>query len=344
MSLDDFDTLLKKYLSGNCTAREEKIVLEWYEKLIEESALELSSEQKQIIEQKIWSAVAANIGGGSVKAPKSKVVSMQPRKFYRLAIAACFILLAGIGVYWFVAGNQQMQTFARFDVPEGYLHLSNEEKSVQIVRLSDGSEVTLQPNSSLYYPKTFREGSRDVYLTGNALFNVYHQTEQHFIVHTEAGLLTEDLGTSFTIEQNRQLNKIEVSVLTGKVRVYEERNKSEREKAVVLRPNQKVSFNATSRQFVTAIVDDPKPLAGEVAVQHNTFVFEETPLYQIINKLQQTYGISIVTENKKLENCHFTGDLSRKKLFEKLDIISQSIQCSYEVKDTAIILKGKGCN
>jgi ferric-dicitrate binding protein FerR (iron transport regulator) len=346
MSQHDFDKLLKKYLSGKCSAQEERVVLEWYEKLIEESSLELSNEQKNVIAQKIWSAVSQNTQDSSVDSPKGKVVSFQSRKFYRVAIAACFILLVGLGIYWFTSKDSHRETFAHFTVPSGYIHITNKENSAQVVRLDDGSEVTLRPKGSLYYPKDFQERTRDVYLTGNAFFSVAHNPNQHFIVHTEEGLLTEVLGTSFSIMQNQELRKVEVAVVTGRVLVYEEKSKTERKtqtNAVVLTPNQKAVYHPANQQLTASLVEKPKPLLNN-DLHAGSFVFNETPISQVVNRLEETYGITITAENKKIDNCHFTGDISKQGLYEQLDIICQSIRGTFEVKGTEIIMKGEGCN
>jgi ferric-dicitrate binding protein FerR (iron transport regulator) len=345
MSQHDFDKLLNKYLSGQCSAQEEKIILEWYEKLIEDSSLQLSNEQKNAIEQKIWSAVSSNVNGSSVEAPKGRVVSIASRKFYRIAIAACFISLVGIGIYWFTKRDFRNKSLAHYTVPAGYLQITNKDNSTRVVYLSDGSEVTLQPKSTLYYSKDFQESTRDVYLSGNAFFSVAHNPDQHFIVHTEEGLLTEVLGTSFSITKNLQLHKVEVAVVTGKVLVYEQKGKEDRksqENGVVLTPNQKAVYQTVDQQLTASLVEDPTPLSNN-DVRTNSFVFNETPVGQVIDRLEQTYGITITTENKQLDNCHFTGDISKQGLYEQLDIICQSIQSTYEVKGIEILLKGQGC-
>jgi transmembrane sensor len=345
MSQHDFDKLLNKYLSGQCSSHEEKVILEWYEKLIEDSSLELSNEQRNAIEQKIWSAVSSNIQGSSLEAPKGKVVSVPFRRIYRIAIAACFILLVGLGVYWFTSRDSDNDSMVRFTVPAGYVHTANKENSTRVIRLSDGSEVILQPNASLFYPKDFREPTRDVYLSGNAFFSVAHNPDQHFIVHTEEGLLTEVIGTSFLITENQQLHKVEVAVVTGKVLVYEHKEKEEsknQKNSVVLTPNQKAVYQIVDQRLTATLVEEPKPLSnGDVLT--GSFVFNETPVEQVVNRLEQTYGINITTENKQLDNCHFTGDISRQGLYEQLDIICQSIQGTYEVKGTEIFMKGAGC-
>jgi len=200
MSQNDFDILLKKYLEGNCTPAEESIVLKWYQNLISESRLELTKEEKQAIENKIWAKVHSGLNHNSKKTSKAPVFRFPSKIIYRIAIAACFVLLVGMGWYWF-AGSHSLEPkiyeeMADSKIPSNFLRVSNEEEIEKKVLLSDGSSITLQPWSSLYYPASFTGNKREVYLTGNAFFKVFHNPAKHFIVHA-GGLLTEVLGTSF---------------------------------------------------------------------------------------------------------------------------------------------------
>lgn len=354
MSQNDFDTLLKKYLEGNCTPAEKSIVLKWYQNLISESSLELTNEEKQAIESKIWAKVHSGINKYPGKTSKATVLKFNSKIIYHVAVAACFILLVGTGWYWLAKSpslKSKMPEQAGINkAPNNYTWVSNEDGYEKNVLLSDGSVITLQPKGTLYYPLTFTGNTREVYLTGNAFFKIFHNPAKHFIVHT-GGLLTEVLGTSFSITHDAKTDKIEVAVVTGKVSVYEQ-SKMDNVTAdlppssIVLTPNQKVIYNSLNNQFVTSLVEDPKPLESARPIMDTTgrFVFEEAPLSKVLNELTKVYGIDISTETKSLDNCHFTGDITKQDLYKKLDIICQSTHSFYEVKGTEIIIKGKGCN
>ena len=353
MSQYDFDILLKKYLEGNCSLQEERIVMKWYQNLINESRLELTNEEKQTIENKIWAKINSGINNYPDKTGKVPVLKFNAKIIYRIAVAACFALLVGTGWYWLAKSplsKSKITAKAIKKIPNNYTSVSNEDGYEKNVLLSDGSIITLQPKSTLYYPLTFTGNTREVYLTGNAFFKIFHNPAKHFIVHT-GGLLTEVLGTSFSITHDTKTDKIEVAVVTGKVSVYEQSKMDNvtadlQPNSVILTPNQKVIYNSLNNQFITSLVEDPKPLESAKPIIDTTgrFVFEEAPLSKVLNELTKVYGIDINTETKSLDNCHFTGDITRQDLYKKLDIICQSTRSSYEVKGTEIIIKGKGCN
>jgi len=349
MSQYEFDEILQKYLEGKCSPAEEEIVLEWYKTFIGESGISLSAAEKRSLEKRIWSKIALDEPG--LKGQRPGIVRMIGRSWFRAAAAACLLLLLG-GGYWYFnrSAKSGVQAFNKISIPEGYKVISNQDSIVQSVQLTDGSEVELQPNSTLYYPEKFTGKTRNVYLAGNAFFRIAHDTSKHFMVHTDEGLLAEVLGTSFYVLHDKSNDKVEVIVVTGKVSVYEEKIKDAAklmalEGKIILTPNQKVTYQSLNSKFVTSLVEEPKPLEQATDAQPlQSFVFEETPLSEALTALEKAYGITIETENEQLRNCHVTGDLRKQKLYDKLDVLCKSTQSSYEIRGTVIYIRGKGCN
>ncbi|HVG13848.1 MAG TPA: FecR domain-containing protein, partial [Chitinophagaceae bacterium] len=172
---------------------------------------------------------------------------------------------------------------------------------------------------------------------------------KHFIVHS-GGLVTEVLGTSFEIVKDAQTNKVQVSVVTGKVAVYDTLLAVKTSpgnkllKGIVITPNQKIIYNPSNNKYITSLVDEPQPLAENLDSLQAKFVFDETYLSEVVQPIEELYGINIEFEKQSLGNCHFTGDISNFDLYKKLDIICQSIRTSYEVRGTTILIKEGNCN
>lgn len=349
MSQSNFDRLLQKYLSGECTEEEEKIVLEWYEALIKNSDLHLSEAEKSRIEAKLWNAIKTNVQ--EEEQPPMKVIPLTTRTWFRIAMAACLIPAIGAGIllYRYKATTNRQTALAQ--TKAGYDSLVNETAVEKKLVLADSSVITLQPGAVVYYPPAFTNAAREVYLQGSAFFKVYHNPFKHFKVHLGSGLTTEVLGTSFNIIQNKSADNIEVAVVTGKVRVYRQQPQqgntaTDSTGDIILTRNKKVTWNATSSRFITGIVDDPQPLQKTKAQNgsHNgaaveQLIFEETPLHAVLQSLSNVYSINITCENEQLAMRHFTGDLSHYNLFTQLNIICKSAQTTYEVNGTDIIIK-----
>jgi len=74
------------------------------------------------------------------------------------------------------------------------------------------------------------------------------------------------------------------------------------------------------------------------------FVFDETPIAKVLEHLEAAYHIEMVMENETLAKCLFTGDIKGQNLYDQLEIICESVQATYEIRGTRILIKGSGCD
>ncbi len=344
MNQSSIDILLQKYLSGECTEEEEKIVLEWYEKLISKSELHLPETEKSQIESRLWQAIQKNVQDEVVSARgKGSVIPLKTRTWLRIAAAACILALTVAGIVLFRNRPAGPHPTAVIDKKASYTRMINETAAEKKLVLSDGTMIILQPGASVDYPPVFTGDSREVYLAGSAFFQVHHDPKKRFRVLSGA-LTTEVLGTTFNIVQHKTSSRIEVAVVTGKVWVFSQEGKES--DSIILTPNKKAIFNTATRQFTTGLVANPQPLlktgvTGPVDDENASrqFIFEDEPLQVVLQELSKAYGISITTDDEKLGQYHFTGNISKYDLYKQLDIICQSTQSVFEIKDTQIILK-----
>jgi hypothetical protein len=266
-------------------------------------------------------------------------------------IAAASVILVAISAIWFLMLKPKniQEQFAAIIPPTTIAQKNLSEQPRHLV-LSDGSTVTLKPNSVLHYPDKFSDSSREVYLEGEAFFEVAKNPQKPFLVYYN-NIVTKVLGTSFTINTNNKSGNIEVAVKTGRVQVYEN-VKVVKEKSlassVIVTPNQKAIYLVGKRILETSIVDIPEPvyLTKSTAVEEKapSFIYEQVRLDTILKELQKVYGIEIIVENANLNNCLFTGDVSARDLFAKLRVICLATGSTFEVNTTKILIKGVGCS
>lgn len=351
MSQSNFDRLLQKYLAGECTPAEEKLVLEWYETLISNSDLHLSEADRSLIEKRLWKTIQSNVQPQLGTAQSTPVVPLTARTWLRVIAAAAVLMVIATTIVLYRQQPRNTTQPAVVQMQPGFDSLINETKTTKQLRLADSTLITLQPGAVVYYPPVFTSTAREIYLHGSAFFNVHHDPQKHFKVHLNGGLATEVLGTSFHITQNITNRNIEVAVVTGKVLVYRQHDEDKNTApdtsgSVVLTRNKKVTFNAVSNQLITGIVEDPQPLPktkkqpGPGNIQPSEqFVFEETPLQDVLQTLSDAYGIMIVPENEQLGRLHITGNLSTYSLFTQLEYICKTTQTRYEINGSQIIVK-----
>jgi ferric-dicitrate binding protein FerR (iron transport regulator) len=343
-----FRQLLKRYLDDSCSQEEKRIVDQWYE-LLDNGNHSLSGEEISEIENKLWNKIQSRtIEQSDTIEPLGK----KKNNWWKYAMAASFIGIAlVVGAFGFFTKKRESSNNSLIiaKVNQGFLEETNNSDTIRNVTLEDGSAVTIYPGSKLAFPKHFAIDRREVYLDGDAFFSVSKNPNRPFFVYNNQ-IVTQVLGTSFGIHKKN--DQVEVDVKTGRVAVYENKDQislSEvqlKSNGVIITPNQKVTYYQQERHFVTSIVDQPIPVPKEpdtkIAQVH--FNYSETPLYKVLNDLENTYELEIVLENDKIKNCLFTGDLSGQTLFNKLEGICLVFNVSYEIKGTKILLKGgKDC-
>lgn len=227
---------------------------------------------------------------------------------------------------------------------DGLLEQINNSNKPQIVTLSDGSSVLLQPKSKLSYPKVFTGNERNVYLSGEAFFEISKNPKKPFFVHANE-IVTKVVGTSFRIKAYQNQSDVEVLVRTGKVEVNSEKAN---QKEIVLLPNQALRFVRKNQTFdkITDITLDKSISSSVKSIEQLSFEFTDIPVAQIFKTIEQAYSVEIDFPKQQLERCHLTTSLSDQPLPEKLKIICKSISDSstYTMNGNQITILSKGCN
>ncbi len=341
-----FKQLLKSYLDDSCTDEERKIIDQWYELLGNENT-DLSAKEMDEVESRLWSKLQTASREKSIVLPERKRFRMT----WKYAAAACLtgLVLFSALILWFSNNRQTLTAGTLVDTKmmEGFMEQTNTGSSPRTIQLEDGSMVTIYTGSKLAYPKHFAAGKREVYLQGEAFFNISKNASRPFFVYSN-NVVTQVLGTSFDVRNKN--GEVEVAVKTGRVAVYENKDRvtldevQQKSNGVIITPNQKVTYYLQGRHFVTSIVDQPVPvIKGEKNAGAN-FNYNETPLHKVLHDLEETYELEIVLENDKIRNCLFTGDLTGQTLFNKLEGICLVFNATYEIKGTKILLKAaKDC-
>ena len=354
MNKKKFQSILKRYVQGTASDAEKALIDQWYELLDEETTQVNLHEDLQLVEKRLWEKIKPQAFTKehfpnnvlSVKSNRKGEVLYLWSK--RLAFAAVSIGILFLIVFQLQSIQSDKSTVLH-PVTSGLEIKENKTSKPIVFQLEDGSKITLQPKARLSYPLHFSEEKREVYLEGEAFFDIHKNPKQPFFVYSN-NIVTHVLGTSFNVKPIPGKNEIEVSVRTGRVEVFENtsliaENKTKKSNGVVLTPNQKVVYNSSSRQFEPSIVDVPVPLMQNISKAGSSvsFSFEETPLAEVLQSLEKVYGIEIIVDKESLYNCPFTGDITDQDLYSKLDIINKVLNTTYEIKGVKILIKGDGC-
>ncbi|RRB07236.1 FecR family protein [Larkinella rosea] len=223
----------------------------------------------------------------------------------------------------------------------------NNSSAPKHVLLPDGSSVVLRKNSQLHYAKVFTGDKREVYLSGEAFFEVSKNPQKPFFVIAN-GLITKVLGTSFSVKAYGSEGRVIVVVKTGKVSVFAQNDRqaetlrSNRELAgMVLMPNQQATFERNETRLVKTQVGTPVLL--DMPIENQQFDYNATPVSKVFANLEKAYGVDIVFDEDIMARCSITATLGDEPLLKKMQWICTILEATYEVRGQQIFITGKAC-
>ncbi len=268
---------------------------------------------------------------------------------WRVAAAMFVVLGIGWGI-WRATRVERTTSEVAFVGQKslGVREITNTETSHKRVDLPDGSQIMLAPASKIRYSTEMtNELSRNVFLTGEAVFTVTKNPQKPFMVYANE-LVVQVVGTSFTVKAYEKMAQVTVVVHSGKVAVFSLNSLKASQKSqqhiankLLLTPNQQAVFDKASERLTAGLVKNPTLLQNPENSQY--FVFRNAPVAEIFKKLEESYGVTISYDDEALKSCNLTVPLSDEPLFKKLDIVCQTIGATYEVWGTRIVISGKGC-
>ena len=208
-----------------------------------------------------------------------------------------------------------------------------------VLFLADGSKVWLNAESTLNYEKDFTKGnSRELYLVGEAFFEVAHDPAKPFFVHT-SDLTIRVQGTSFNVKSYADDEVIETTLVSGKVRIYKEGEHSSNA-SLILKPNQKAIFLKENKTI------NVEEISGERAAawREDRLVFDETAFLEVITQLERWYDVKIHVDEPNDLDCTLTAHIEKESLVQVLSLLAASQKISYTIVGNEVYIKGSLCH
>src|SRR5688572_428107 len=336
MEQNDFRNILRKYLQGQASPEEEKLIDTWY------ASMGKNTDENVLVED----SASKDFGWGQINAhmknSRRKDGRRQLLPWYSVGVAASAILM----IVAFLSFHQHSDTFLPTKINEpsvSWETFVNTTDLTQVIALPDSSTVSIEPESKLKFSSRFNKVKREVYLEGEAFFQVTHNANIPFFVHANE-VTTKVLGTSFIVKAIKDEQKITVVVKSGKVSVFTNPEKEEKSLAVrevILTPNQQIVYDKTEKEISKILVNKPEAIIPEEEIRRMRF--EEAPVSEIFKALEKVYGVEIDFDEDLFSNCRLTTVISKDDLYGRLDIICNVIGTSYTREADRITISGSGC-
>lgn len=196
--------------------------------------------------------------------------------------------------------------------------------------LADGTRVHLNAASQLKYPVSFSGEKREVYLQGEAWFEVAEDVSRPFYVHAE-GVQIRVYGTRFNVNTYK-FNTIETVLVEGSIGIQAEGEGQE----IRMQPGQLAEMNRESKNIQLKEVD----VRQYTAWKEGIFYFNDDTLEDILNELARWYDREVFFHSNRVKELHFTGHLARYEDIRKiLNTVTESTGVEFQVTDKTIIVK-----
>ncbi len=263
---------------------------------------------------------------------KESFLKVKSKSFWYRSAAAIFIIGLSAMFYLSRSGISESQQVKVISEKSKVM----EKPARRFINLPDGSSVILNENSQIEIAENFNSDTkREVYLMGEAYFDINHDSERPFIVHT-GKLKTTVLGTAFNIKSSAGAKTVTVTVTRGKVKVGDENQTFN-----VITPNEQVVFNEEHNN----VVKTPVKAESYIKWTNEDIYFDDVSIKDVAKQLQERFGVSIVFSNEQIKTCKFSATfLKSQSLPQILNIIAEFNQIKYQFRDNkVVVLDGSGC-
>lgn len=323
MTKEQLEDLIDRYLAGNATANEIKIMEKYYAHLSDPDTKEQPWKKKDKLRTKnrVYRGIHDHIQ--RKKSKKLQVVLS--------GVAAALVIL--ISGYLYL--NPSPEGLNNVPSPLTDITIASETDQRSLL-LEDGTYVLLSPGAKLTYPSTFNGKVRSVELSGEAWFDVQRDTIHPFQVQT-GEIITTVLGTSFSVNASSMKKEVEIKVTSGTVKV----NNKEKELAI-LQKNDELIYQSEKllvKRNVKRMEEEKDELPKPGAFKLANVNMEEAALF-----LEKRWDKKIVFDNKAIKGCPLYASFNAKDPMEEiLMILCRVSNAQYKITNNKITIYGKGC-
>ena len=326
------DQNIQKYLEGKTTDIESEQILNWLKDPVNEN------ESRRILGE-IWFKNDISLKGvkpdfnqllnqihhqinnqQSLSQINKRKSSNRIADFYSLFSKVAAILIVPLilfSLYFYFNPKQNINQSESISMREIYTKPGTRTK----IDLPDGTVVWLNDGTTLRYPEKFVGKSREVYLDGEAYFEVKSDPLNPFIVNNPI-MNTEVTGTHFNINAYVEDQFFEETLLEGKVSL------TKNNQTTIMIPGEQVQYDVQKDLIITKDVNPENAFAWI----NGKLIFKDEKLETAIKKLGRWYNVKIILTDQSLNSYLLTGTIQDEKLNQTLNLISLALPVQYKFK------------
>jgi ferric-dicitrate binding protein FerR (iron transport regulator) len=305
--------LLDKFFNNRCTAEEHRQVLEWlntdegrrYLLNAVQRDLEKGDAQQELAQTSRSEALFQRI---LTTAQQQEIPLRRRRRWQGYALLKAAAVITGVVALSLAAWKMYLQNrLVTYKTAYG---------EVRTLTLPDQSVVTLNGNSTLQYRRYWNTAKdREIWVQGEAFFDVKPAARKRFLVHTSHHINVEVLGTTFNVLDRE--GRTQVVLNSGKVRL----SSSSRAipAPIIMQPGELIEVKANTLSYHKKHIN----AAAYASWKNHRLEFNNTELVQVAQVLHETYGITVIIKDSTLLHQQFSGTVPSENANMLLDGLSQ---------------------
>lgn len=304
-----------KYLSGKTSALQKQMVDEWVRDPLNEEQfynwlVEFEYQNPQYITNVPQAIENFRSEADQYDANPNEYADASEKPVFATKVLWKWLIAASI-IMGVLLGGVKYQENIR------YINFESAYGQTRTIWLEDSSKVVLNANSSLKVPRFgFGKSTRDVFLKGEASFSVTHlANNQRFVVKTSKEMEVVVLGTEFTVYARQQ----KARVVLKKGRVQLNYQSGSEHKKLTMKPGELITLDQNNQLKQETIAQPEKYTAW----QNHRFEFDDTPLYEFAELMQENYGMKVIIKDEVLAGRTLVGSYRAENPDELLDIVSK---------------------
>lgn len=331
----DIKSITEKYIKGKCSPEEleEAMILfadpyhnlelrptlyEYWKNDETSGAPEIPAEELSVILDKVHHRINLE----QDKRPQKRIVKFV---FTISKIAAILIigLLMGLSLQYL---KKTEPVYFTSIAPKG---------SVSQMVLPDNTIVYLNAGSQLKYTVEGLKGKREVFLDGEAWFDVTKNEEKPFVVHTPFYDI-KVTGTQFNVKAYSADEEISTTLEEGSVQVTSSENFKLSE-PTALQPGEQLVYNTQNKTINVKKVETRMFTAWK----DNKLIFINMNLKELFVLLERKYGVDIEVTNDLILDYHYDGTIKDETILEVLDLLKETLPVKYKIEGQTILITKK---
>lgn len=326
----EISSIIRKYAQGECTHQELDYAISLFEepyqnlairpqlsKIWNEDDTEIyntpSEEELNEVLNHIHNQI--NLNGKKSKASKIRHLFMGVSK-----IAAILIIGVIIGLFVNYFRKTEPVYYTSY-APLG---------SVSQMLLPDNTMVYLNAGSKLKYVFNSDSDLREVYLEGEAWFDVEKNENKKFVVHTSYYDVNV-LGTEFNVKAYPEDDLVSTTLEGGSIQITST-DQFKIQNNQVLKPGEQLIYDKKDNKIELRKVNTRRYTSWK----ENKLIFIDMSLKELIVLLERKYGVDIKIDDKSLLDLHYDGTLRNETIIEVLEILQETLPIHYNIEDQEI--------